>query len=274
MKKACAKYLAWRAAKGMTLALGCLQYRKSNEAEKLIMWAIVKGRNLISVSILDKSGYSCTFENHKSEVLDVFKVFKAEVELQLGEQRPGPFDLYLEECGIVPQYTMSGTTSMNGVAERRNHTLQDMVRSMIQFSTLPKSLWGEAIKISANILNRRKRDNIIQRKRNWIPQQLVVTLLVLKRSRGVIEDSTANQEGNPDSHSEHVEPQEQFHEKSQEPPVPLKRSTREKKSAIFDDFVVFIHEHEDGIWMMDDPLSVCQAIKSVDSDEWTDAMNE
>lgn len=49
---------------------------------------------------------------------------------------------------------MSGTTSMNGVAERRNHTLQDMVRSMIQFSTLPKSLWGEAIKISANILNR------------------------------------------------------------------------------------------------------------------------
>lgn len=98
--------------------------------------------------------------------------------------------------------------------------------------------------------------------------------IVLIPPIAVIEDSTANQEGNPDSHSEHVEPQEQFHEKSQEPPVPLKRSTREKKSAIFDDFVVFIHEHEDGIWMMDDPLSVCQAIKSVDSDEWTDAMNE
>lgn len=34
----------------------------------------------------------------------------------------------------------------------------------------------------------------------------------------VIEDSTANQEGNPDSHSEQVmRPQEQFHEESQQP---------------------------------------------------------
>ncbi|XP_060974782.1 uncharacterized protein LOC133039825 [Cannabis sativa] len=48
-----------------------------------------------------------------------------------GEQRPGPFARYLEECGIVPQYTMPGSPSMNGVAERRNRTLKDMVRSMI-----------------------------------------------------------------------------------------------------------------------------------------------
>lgn len=28
-----------------------------------------------------------------------------------GEQRRGPFAKYLEECGIVPQYTMSGKPS-------------------------------------------------------------------------------------------------------------------------------------------------------------------
>ena len=50
------------------------------------------------------------------------------------------------ECGIVPQYIMPGTPSQNGVAERRNRTLKDMVRSMISHSTLPESLWGEAIK--------------------------------------------------------------------------------------------------------------------------------
>ncbi|KAF8399695.1 hypothetical protein HHK36_015565 [Tetracentron sinense] len=33
------------------------------------------------------------------------------------EQRPGPFAIFLNECGIVPQYTMSGKPSMNGVAE-------------------------------------------------------------------------------------------------------------------------------------------------------------
>ena len=45
----------------------------------------------------------------------------------LGEQRPGPFSKYLEECGIVLQYTMPGSPTMNGVAERRNRTLKDMV---------------------------------------------------------------------------------------------------------------------------------------------------
>lgn len=43
---------------------------------------------------------------------------------------------------------------MNGVADRRNMTLKDMVRSMISYSTLPKSLWGEALKTTAYILNR------------------------------------------------------------------------------------------------------------------------
>ena len=32
------------------------------------------------------------------------------------EQRPGPFAKFLEECGIVPQYTMPGSPSMNGVS--------------------------------------------------------------------------------------------------------------------------------------------------------------
>ena len=70
------------------------------------------------------------------------------------EQRPGPFALFLKECGIVPQYTMPGKPSMNGVAERRNRTLKDMVRSMISHSSLPESLWGEALKITVYILNR------------------------------------------------------------------------------------------------------------------------
>ncbi|RDX83545.1 hypothetical protein CR513_35524, partial [Mucuna pruriens] len=114
--------------------------------------------------------------HEKSQSLDVFKSFKAEVELQLGkkikavksdrggeyygrydgsgEQRLGPFALFLRECGIVPQYTMPGKPSMNGVAERRNRTLKDMVRSMISHSSLPESLWGEALKTTVRVLNR------------------------------------------------------------------------------------------------------------------------
>ena len=43
---------------------------------------------------------------------------------------------------------------MNGVVERRNRMLKDMVRSMISHYNLPKSLWGEALKIVVYILNR------------------------------------------------------------------------------------------------------------------------
>ena len=48
---------------------------------------------------------------------------------------------------------MLGTLEQNGVAERRNHTLINMVRSMMSNSTLPKFLWGEALKITVHILN-------------------------------------------------------------------------------------------------------------------------
>jgi transposase InsO family protein len=55
-------------------------------------------------------------------------------------QHLGPFARFLQEHGIVAQYTMSGTPDQNGVAERHNRTLMDMVRSMISYSTLPISL--------------------------------------------------------------------------------------------------------------------------------------
>ena len=49
---------------------------------------------------------------------------------------------------------MSGEPQQNGVAERRNRTLMDMVRSMMSYSTLPVSLWMEALKTAIHILNR------------------------------------------------------------------------------------------------------------------------
>jgi len=67
---------------------------------------------------------------------------------------PGPFANFLQECGIVAQYTMPGTSHENGVAERRNRTQKDMVWSMIAHTTLPESLWSEALKTSVYLLNR------------------------------------------------------------------------------------------------------------------------
>ena len=71
------------------------------------------------------------------------------------EQCPGSFARYLEQSRIVPQYTVPGTPSMNGIAKRRNRTLQDMVSSMMAESSLHISLWGEALKtvITCNFMH-------------------------------------------------------------------------------------------------------------------------
>ena len=70
------------------------------------------------------------------------------------EQCPESFAQYLEQSRIVPQYAIPGTPSMNDITERRNQTLQDMVRSMMVESLLHISLWGEALKIAIYLLNR------------------------------------------------------------------------------------------------------------------------
>ena len=64
------------------------------------------------------------------------------------------FDDHLKSRGIVPQLTPSGTPQRNGVSERRNRTLLDMVRSMMSKSDLPLSFWGYTLETAAFTLNR------------------------------------------------------------------------------------------------------------------------
>ena len=64
------------------------------------------------------------------------------------------FGLHLKQCGIVSQLTPPGTPQRNGVSERRNRTLLDMVRSMMSLTDLPLSFWGYALETAAFTLNR------------------------------------------------------------------------------------------------------------------------
>ena len=69
-------------------------------------------------------------------------------------QESSPFTKFLQEHGIVAQYTMSGSPNQNGMAERRNKTLKDMVRSMRSHAKLPKFLWIKTLKTVVYIVNR------------------------------------------------------------------------------------------------------------------------
>ncbi|KAM2724743.1 hypothetical protein EV1_027531 [Malus domestica] len=103
---------------------------------------------------------------YKSESFEKFKEFKNEVEKQTGKQikilrsdRGGEylsneFLDYLKECGIISQWTPPGTPQLNGVSERRNRTLMNMVRSMMSSTDLPVTFWGYALYTAAYLLNR------------------------------------------------------------------------------------------------------------------------
>lgn len=101
----------------------------------------------------------------KSECFDKFKEYKALVENlhgksikclrsdRGGEYLSGEFKAYLSENGINSQLTAPYTPQQNGVSERRNRTLMEMVRSMMSYSDLPVMFWGYALETAAYILN-------------------------------------------------------------------------------------------------------------------------
>ncbi|GJR23557.1 retrotransposon protein, putative, ty1-copia subclass [Tanacetum coccineum] len=102
---------------------------------------------------------------HKHEVFETFKVFQKEVENQLGKtikslcsDRRGEYISqefldHLRDHGIIAHHTPPYTPQHNGVSERRNETLLDIVRSMMSQTTLPKSFWDYALETAARILN-------------------------------------------------------------------------------------------------------------------------
>ncbi|GKA99573.1 retrotransposon protein, putative, ty1-copia subclass [Tanacetum coccineum] len=70
-----------------------------------------------------------------------------------GEYSSHKFVNHVKICGIVYQLTPPYTPQHNGLSKRRNLTLLDMVRSMMNITTLPKSFWGYALESVARILN-------------------------------------------------------------------------------------------------------------------------
>ncbi|GJX99792.1 retrotransposon protein, putative, ty1-copia subclass [Tanacetum coccineum] len=137
-------------------------------------------RGIISVSRLYDDGFVNRFVDNAisvsrnnmvyfsavpKDVFGTFKVFQKEVENQLektikslrsdrgGEYMSQEFLDHLKEHVIIAHHTPPYTPQHNGVSERKNRTLLDMVRSMMSQTNLPKSFWDYALEIAARILN-------------------------------------------------------------------------------------------------------------------------
>ena len=71
-----------------------------------------------------------------------------------GEYTSSRFEKFLQDEGIHHERTIPKTPEQNGVAERMNRTLVEMVRSMLFDSKLPHRFWVEALSTAVYLRNR------------------------------------------------------------------------------------------------------------------------
>lgn len=106
------------------------------------------------------------FLKEKSEAFSYFKEFKKKVETETGKQikclrtdRGGEytsveFSTFCKDHGVRRQLTTAYTPQQNGVAERKNRTVMNMVRSTLSMRKVPKIFWAEAVNWTFYVLNR------------------------------------------------------------------------------------------------------------------------
>ncbi|GJS96423.1 retrotransposon protein, putative, ty1-copia subclass [Tanacetum coccineum] len=191
-------------------------------------------------------------------------VFKNEVENQLGKtikalrsDRGGEyisqeFKDYLKACRIVQQLTPPCTPQHNGMSERRNHTLLDMVRSMMNLTTLSLYFWDYALESATRILNM-----VPTKKVDKAPYELwygkVPNLSYLK----FLEKNLISQEA-----SRRAVELEEIQDEDTSP----SKDTSEIPADVKE-----VEEHSLGY--LNEPTNYKAALLDSESDKWLDAMN-
>ncbi|KAK1437640.1 hypothetical protein QVD17_03434 [Tagetes erecta] len=126
------------------------------------------GKSLYYLLFIDDLTRMCWvyFITNKHEAFDKFKSFKAMIEKATGKEikvlrsdRGGEFcsqqfDKFCEAAGIKRELTIPYTPQHNGVVERKNRTIMNLVRSMLKDKELPNVLWAEAVSTAVHVLNR------------------------------------------------------------------------------------------------------------------------
>ncbi|GJY37925.1 retrovirus-related pol polyprotein from transposon TNT 1-94, partial [Tanacetum coccineum] len=126
------------------------------------------GNRYTLVIVDDYSRYTWTrFLKDKTEAFDQFEIFSRKIQNQLGcsivsirTDHGREFDnevQFGEFCnanGITHNFSAPRTPQSNGVVERKNRTLQEMSRTMLNEQSLPQNFWCNAVDTSTYILNR------------------------------------------------------------------------------------------------------------------------
>jgi len=102
----------------------------------------------------------------KDEVFHYFKIFKAFVERESGRQikmvrsdgggeyKSNEFKRHYEELGLQHNITCPYTPQHNRVAKRKNRTIMDMARNMLETKGMPNYFWVEVVTCAVYLINK------------------------------------------------------------------------------------------------------------------------
>nr|GEX43925.1 hypothetical protein [Tanacetum cinerariifolium] len=225
-----------------------------------------------------------------------------------GEYMSQEFLDYLKEHRIIVHRTPPYMPQHNGVLERRNRTLLDMVRSMMSQTTLPKSFWDYALETAARILNivlTKKRDTLTKpdkldprsfrcifvgyptetmgfsfyspsENKLFVAQnaEFFENDLIDLKASGSVEDLELIQEedSNPslDTSLDHEEDDQEIDE-PQSDINPIQKSFRIRRASNRMCLYIDAEEHELGD--LSEPANYKVALLDMESKKWLDAMN-
>ena len=125
------------------------------------------GKRYVLVIVDDYSRFTWTmFLASKDETFENFIALLKKIEKRVGhslvslrsdhgtEFENASFTKFCNEHGVDQNFLAPRTPQQNGVVERKNRTLEDMTRTMLIASGLPKNFWAEALNTSCYIINR------------------------------------------------------------------------------------------------------------------------
>ncbi|GKA30230.1 retrotransposon protein, putative, ty1-copia subclass [Tanacetum coccineum] len=218
---------------------------------------------------------------HKHEVFETFKVFQTEVENQLGKTiKSLRYDRGVEYMRIIAHRTPPYTSQHNGVSERRNRTLLDMVHSMMSQTTLQKSFWDYALESATRILNMVPTKKVKKTPYEvWHGQALKMSYLkddpITQEACGSLKDLEIIQE--QDTHpskntSIHHDEGNQEIDEPQSDIIPIRRSTR-TRHAPDRMYPSYIDDGEYELGDINEPGNYKAALLDPKSDKWLEVMN-
>nr|GEW76224.1 hypothetical protein [Tanacetum cinerariifolium] len=190
----------------------------------------------------------------------------------------------MKRCGTISQLTLPYTPQHNGVSEWRNRTLLDMVQSMINLTTLPKSFWGYALESAARILNMVPTKKVEKTSYEiWHGKAPKLSYLMVWGSSGghglleasgsdagleLIQEDDTQPSKNTSKRQEEVKPTEV---EPHSVDVPIRRPGRTSQAPDIYSFYVDVEEHE--LRDLNEPPDYKATLSDPESDKWLNVMN-